>query len=182
MLKNKCYYVHLYTMQTLELRLPVIKQLAAEKLEENMRFRNWLQALNGAELDKIVFVLQEQVTSQIDCLACGNCCKTFMISLSDNEAAKLAAFTKKDIDSFMSEFTDRGSGSRIFNKIPCHFLCADNTCSVYEARPNDCRSFPHLDVPGFQQRLMSVIDNYGVCPIVFNVFEQLKMKYGFYES
>ena len=38
------------------------------------------------------------------------------------------------------------------------------------------RSFPHLDKEEFVTRLWAVVDNYSICPIVFNVYEILKDK------
>ena len=49
-------------------------------------------------------------------------------------------------------------------------------CSIYENRPDVCRSFPHLEQPEFTSQLMGVIDNVAVCPIAFNAFEELKAK------
>jgi hypothetical protein len=45
-----------------------------------------------------------------------------------------------------------------------------------EARPNDCRLFPHLHKKGFVFRLIQVVENCSICPIVFNVFERLKQE------
>jgi Fe-S-cluster containining protein len=60
-----------------------------------------------------------------------------------------------------------------FRSIPCPFL-KDNKCINYEYRPKDCQSYPHLQKEDFVFRLWGVIDNYSICPIVFNVFEILK--------
>ena len=61
----------------------------------------------------------------------------------------------------------------IFNKTPCPFLTG-NDCSVYEHRPQDCRSYPHLHKKEFDTRLIQAVRNCSVCPVVFNVFERLK--------
>ena len=59
------------------------------------------------------------------------------------------------------------------NKIPCHFL-HENKCTVYEARPTECREFPGLHKPGFIKRSFATFMHYGRCPIIFNVIEALK--------
>ena len=41
-------------------------------------------------------------------------------------------------------------------------------------RPKDCVSYPYLLKKDFTSRLMGVIGNCSVCPIVFNVYELLK--------
>ena len=47
----------------------------------------------------------------------------------------------------------------------------------YEVRPEDCRSYPHIWKNGFATRLMGVLNNYSICSIVFNVYEQLKSEF-----
>jgi Fe-S-cluster containining protein len=49
-----------------------------------------------------------------------------------------------------------------------------NQCRVYEHRPKACRSYPHLHKKDFVSRLVGVLWNYSICPMVFNVFERLK--------
>jgi len=46
---------------------------------------------------------------------------------------------------------------------------------VYAARPDECRSYPHLHKKGFTRRLMAAVQNTTVCPISYYVFERLKM-------
>jgi Fe-S-cluster containining protein len=75
---------------------------------------------------------------------------------------------------------DDPSGRFEFNKVPCPFL-ADNQCTNYAYRPENCRSYPHLHKKDFVSRLFGVIDNYEICPIVFHVVEQLKIELGFHD-
>jgi hypothetical protein len=65
-------------------------------------------------------------------------------------------------------------GSYVFRQAPCPFL-HDQRCSIYGDRPDACRSFPHLHKREFRSRLIQVVENCGICPIVYNVFERLKM-------
>ena len=69
-------------------------------------------------------------------------------------------------------------GDITFRATPCPFL-SGNSCSVYEGRPDDCRSYPHLHKKDIVFRLMGVVFNCSVCPIVFNVYEQLKIELWF---
>jgi Fe-S-cluster containining protein len=53
-------------------------------------------------------------------------------------------------------------------------MLLENRCTVYEFRPEDCRSFPHLHKDEFVFRLIQAVQNCSICPIVFHVFERLK--------
>jgi uncharacterized protein len=77
-----------------------------------------------------------------------------------------------------AEFVERfvikdEDGDMVLRDSPCPFQVG-NLCAVYDHRPEDCRSFPHLHKEGFVFRLMPGVQNCSVCPIVFNVFERLK--------
>jgi Fe-S-cluster containining protein len=128
-------------------------------------------------LDSIVHRLFELVSIEIDCTICGNCCKEVSPALDQEDIEILARGLGTSIDQFRQQFlveNDKDfSEGFIFNKKPCPFL-KENLCSHYELRPEDCRSFPHLHKEEFVSRLINVIQNYAVCPIVFNVYERLK--------
>jgi Fe-S-cluster containining protein len=85
----------------------------------------------------------------------------------------------KHLDLSLNEFRSRflmdepeREGS-VFRNQPCPFL-QDNLCTVYDDRPNDCRSYPHLQKRDFVFRMNQAFSNCSICPIVFNVYEQLK--------
>jgi Fe-S-cluster containining protein len=78
-------------------------------------------------------------------------------------------------DEFKNQFltADEESGKHVFKEIPC-LLLKDNKCSIYSHRPKDCRSYQHLHKNDFVTRLWGVVENCSICPIAFNVYEQLK--------
>lgn len=79
-------------------------------------------------------------------------------------------------DEFSARYVRKDEdGDNIFNSLPCPFLEADK-CTRYNSRPADCASFPHLHKEDFVFRLISVVDNCSICPIVLNVYESLKEK------
>ena len=57
----------------------------------------------------------------------------------------------------------------------CIFL-EGNDCSIYEARPDTCRDFPHLirGAGSFESRMWQMVDRATYCPIVYNSLEEFK--------
>lgn len=155
--------------------LSIISANAEKNAAENLRFRELLKRKDAAEIDQLVFKLNEEITPQINCTECGNCCRSLMINVDDADAARLSAHLQLEKENFYNRYVERSSqGSlAVMNTIPCHFL-SENKCTVYEARPNECREFPGLHHPGFTKRLFTIFMHYERCPIIYNVVEKLK--------
>lgn len=150
-----------------------------EKTEENNHFREFLQAQNTEMLDQQVSELNDLIEPMIDCTACGNCCRSLMIVVTDEEADNLSAHLQVSRGDFDGQYLEKGSnGLMILNRMPCHFL-SGNRCTVYENRFAGCREFPALHVPGFGKRLFTIFMHYNRCPIIFNVVEKLKEQLSF---
>jgi Fe-S-cluster containining protein len=166
----------------IETDLKKIKKVVKKKEDENWEFRSFLRGydIEVEELDSIVHRLYEEVNGQIDCTACGNCCREISPVLDDEDIERLSRGLGISSGNFKERFLVKDdndySEGFIFNKRPCPFL-KGNVCSYYELRPEDCRSFPHLHKEEFVFRLIDVVENCAVCPIVFNVYEQLKAKF-----
>jgi Fe-S-cluster containining protein len=154
-----------------------IRILSKEKEEENWRFRSFLKGydISIEELDAIVHELYEKVSSEIECTACANCCEQVTPLLYEEDIKRLARSTGDPVSQFKEKYLVEGEdeGNFEFNMRPCPFL-KNKRCSQYDARPKDCRSFPHLHKPEFVFRLIGVVENCSICPIVFNVYEYLK--------
>jgi uncharacterized protein len=166
-------------LKELTINLDTIKQLAAEREKENDSFRSYLKKQNNTRVDTIVHQLNDNIAPQIDCTACGNCCKSFMINVTPEEAEKLAAHLNTTVTNLKEKYIEESQqGQMIINKIPCHFL-EGTKCSIYQHRFTQCREFPHLHKEGFTSRLFGIMMYYAVCPIIFNVVEELKQQTGF---
>ncbi len=162
----------------IETKLKRIKRLAKKRAEENWEFRSYLKQsdMGTEELDAVVHRILTQVTSKIDCPKCANCCKEMDPVLDEDDIAEFCIGLKIPTSNFREEYLiqdDDDPAKYVFNKQPCPFLSA-KLCSNYEHRPKDCRSYPHLHKSGFISRLWGVVDNYSICPIVFNTYERLK--------
>lgn len=155
-----------------------VKELAAAKEEENWRFRSFLKGTMGViDLDPVVHAHYAAVAAQIDCTSCGNCCRGLIPDLMDSDIERLAAGLKMPVAKLEERrITTSEDGSRTFNELPCPFL-EGKACTVYDHRPHDCRSFPHLDKDSFVFRLTQTVQACAICPIVYNFFEILKEEY-----
>lgn len=154
----------------------VVKRLTEAREDENWRFRSFLKGcdLKIEELDAMVHRLYEEVSGRIDCCACGNCCREVTPVLDEHDVLRPATGLGISKDHFMQRFVIRDKhGDMIFRNTPCPML-SGNLCTVYDHRPEACRSFPYLHKAEFVFRLIGVVQNCSVCPIVFNVFERLK--------
>lgn len=163
---------------TITIDLEYIKEKAIEREKENWTFRTCLKQhdLASHEIDAIVHEIADELSSKIDCTKCANCCKQIRPVLGKDDISKFALGLKMPEREFQKQYLrqdDEVSFKHQFNELPCPFLKNDE-CTNYDYRPKDCRSYPHLHKRGFVSRLWGVIENYGICPIVFNVYEQLK--------
>ena len=141
---------------------------------ENDRFKIFVKERNGEQIDYLVQQLNVAVSTKIDCTACGNCCKSLMVLISDAEADNLSGHLGQTRTNFDAEYLEKGNnGLMIMNRMPCPFL-TEKKCSIYEHRFEGCKEFPALHLPNFKDRLFTTFMHYERCPIIFNVVEQMK--------
>ena len=163
----------------IETDLARIKALSEKRDRENFEFRAFLKSECLPErLDALVQKLYREVSAAIDCTTCANCCREIMPVFSEEDIERFAQGLKASSKELAIEYMMRADeGGFIFRRTPCPFL-SGKTCINYGARPNDCRSYPHLHKENAMDRLMGVVANYSICPIVFNVYEGLKRELG----
>ena len=167
-------------MNQLELNLEKISRLAIRNEDQNYRFRSFLKIQDSEKIDRIVHRLDREIREQIDCTLCGNCCNELTPRLSDAEVDRLARIDSVSREEFIQKFveSDPDEGDNFLKGTPCKYHC-EKKCTIYSNRPEDCRSYPHTHKKDFNTRTMGIIENYGICPIVFNVFERLKIEIRF---
>jgi uncharacterized protein len=95
-----------------------------------------------------------EFTFRFQCKRSGNCCSQpeGRVRVTEDEISAIAALVGLGIDGFRSRFLLPGPGGDSLFKMglgpACIFLEKDKglaTCSIYEARPGHCRSFPFWD-------------------------------------
>ena len=156
-----------------------ISKSADENYEENVSFRAFLKQVDDTFLDEKVHHLNNIISPQIDCTKCGACCRQLMINVTDEEKIAVANHLNISPLQFKEDYLEESmQGKLIINTIPCHFL-SDSKCSIYENRFSECRAFPHLHESNFKGRLFGTLVHYAMCPIIYNVIEQLKIDVAF---
>lgn len=125
-------------------------------------------------MDMIVQAIHSEVTEQIDCLNCANCCRTLGPLITNKDVERIAKTLRmKSVDVIDKYFRIDEDGDMVFQSMPCPFLGADNYCSIYESRPKACREYPHTDRKRFHQIYKLSVKNAYTCPIVYEVLQQL---------
>ncbi len=155
-----------------------VEKLATQKEDENWKFRGYLKGwcdLPSKEIDARFTYYYEMVSKEIDCTKCANCCIKMQPLLSSKDIDAMAAHLGLSYSAFCDSYIieDDEEDGFVFNTIPCPLL-KDNLCTVYSSRPQECRSYPHLDKKDRIFSMTTVFENCSVCPIVYNVYELLK--------
>ncbi|WP_051284534.1 YkgJ family cysteine cluster protein [Desulforegula conservatrix] len=158
----------------IEASLSKIKALSVEKERENWDFRAFLKyEYTSAQLDRVVHKLYQEISTEIDCTKCNNCCRETYPVINQSDVKSAAKRLQMLPSEFIEQYLVSEAEGFKFNQEPCPLLYGGR-CKIYGAHPKDCQSFPHLHKKDIMGRLMAVVENYGVCPIVFNVYEALK--------
>lgn len=94
------------------------------------------------------------------CTGCGNCCKDPLLPLTDQDITRITQRTGTaaqefvrwvdrngiDMDDEPEAFVRLRQGKRVMimrqGRGGCHFLGADDRCTIYGSRPLGCRIFP----------------------------------------
>lgn len=167
-MKNK--FIRINSVEELE-------QTAKLKAVENIFFRKYLRGYSSNIIDEMVHQLDKEITSMIDCTACGNCCKKLEPELSTDEIERLSKLKNESPEQFKQKYTLHDGKTHFLKTKPCMFL-SQCKCSIYSQRPQACAAFPHLDLNEFKYK-STFWSNYSICPIVYNVIESLKEKTAF---
>jgi len=152
------------------------KKYAEKEEENNYRFIRSLKFKNQKKVDSLAENLHKKAFNKIDCLDCGNCCKTSKPLIEEDDIKEISEFLNISRNQVISDYLEKDSdGDWTINILPCPFLNeADNKCKIYSARPKDCREFPHTNKKGFASRSFMHSANTIECPAVYYIVEQMK--------
>ncbi len=148
---------------------------AKAKRKENKRYYKKLNNKKPKGLDELFHNLHEDEFEGIDCLACGNCCKTTSPMFHRKDVDRIAKHLKMTVSNFSEKYLRIDSdGDTVLKSSPCTFLGSDNYCSIYDVRPKACREYPHTNRKDMHQILNTTFQNTLICPAVFGITERLK--------
>lgn len=150
-------------------------QQAKKKQKENVVFFRQLATKPPGKVDEAFQNLHEQVFDEVNCLDCGNCCKSLGPRITDADTRRIAAAMKIKVSELTTKYLRMDEDNDyIFRTMPCPFLDTDNYCRIYENRPRACRDYPHTDRRRMHQIFDITIKNVSTCPAVFEIVERLK--------
>jgi Fe-S-cluster containining protein len=152
-----------------------IKSLAFKNKKENATFFRQVAAKPPGKVDQAFHNLHEEVFAEVNCLECGNCCKSLGPKLNSTDIRRISNVLRIKASEFEEKFLRLDEDEDyIFRSMPCLFLEDDNMCKIYEDRPRACREYPHTDQRKMHKVLGITLNNIPVCPAVYEIVERLK--------
>lgn len=147
---------------------------AKDQRKQYKRFLERLKKQKPAAIDQRFHSEHEAVFEVVDCLECANCCKTTSPIFRPIDIERLSAHLKMKPAAFTEQYLHLDEdGDYVHNGPPCPFLGDDNYCSVYNARPQACREYPHTDRKNMHQILELTLKNTRVCPAVSRIVSKI---------
>lgn len=143
--------------------------------KENETFYRRLKLKTPKNIDQLFHEAHDEAFEKIDCLTCANCCKTTSPIFYQRDIERAAKACKLKPGEFIEKYLKIDEDKDyVLKSSPCHFLDADNYCTIYEDRPNACREYPHTNRKKMQQILDLTYKNTLVCPAVLEITEKIK--------
>ena len=155
---------------------------ARKKENENMKFRAFLKNHADEEtLDKQFSKWHQKLFEGYDCSKCRNCCKMYSGSVPKEDIRKDAEYLQMTEETFIKRYLCLDSITGTFETIhtPCDFLQKNGECLLGDLKPESCVKYPYTDQPERLYSLYSVLEAVEVCPVAYEIYEQLKNEYGF---
>lgn len=148
-----------------------------KKRFENKKFFDNAQRKRPKDIDNLIQDLDQEVFTKIDCLDCGNCCKTTPSMVNNRDVKRISKFLGMSNGDFTERYlTVDEDDDTVYRQTPCVFLDKeDNSCQIYEVRPKACREYPHTDVHKISLEIMK--KNVAICPAVYEITEKMKRHY-----
>ena len=127
-------------------------------------------------LDTIAADIDAKVWKEVDCLSCGNCCRSMTPTFKRSDIIRISEHLGMTPQAFREKWlTLDDEGKDLINKKqPCQFLnLSNNMCSIYAVRPADCAGFPYLRKRKMTEYIHVHQQNVEYCPATFKMVERM---------
>lgn len=126
-------------------------------------------------IDKLTTTVEPLVWAEVDCLSCANCCKRMTPTFTPRDLKRISAHFNQTPEAFKKQWLKKSNNDLVNKTEPCQFLnLADNKCSIYEIRPEDCAGFPHLAKKKWTEYAHVHKQNIDYCPATFKMVEKIR--------
>lgn len=161
-----------------EIDIKAFEKKAAVAATNNKKLIEKLKRNKPRDLDEHMHKFHDEAFEHIDCLTCGNCCKTTSPIFYQKDIERISKSMRMKPGDFIQKYLHIDEDQDyVLNSAPCPFLDGENYCTVYNDRPNACREYPHTDRKKSFQVLDITEKNAQVCPAVYEIVEKLKKVY-----
>lgn len=105
----------------------------------------------------------------------------YSVSIPREDIRKDAEYLRMTEEEFIKRYLDSNSATETYETIhmPCDFLRENRECLLVDCKPYNCVKYSYTDQPERLYNLYSVLEAVEVCPVAFEIYEQLKKEYGF---
>lgn len=102
-------------------------------------------------------------------------------SIPREDIRKDAEYLRMTEEEFIKRYLDSNSATETYETIhmPCDFLRENRECLLVDCKPYNYVKYSYTDQPERLYNLYSVLEAVEVCPVAFEIYEQLKKEYGF---
>lgn len=157
-----------------------LRSFAQKVVRHKKRLRSFLTRLGKnppANIQQLAVKADREVWAETDCLTCGNCCKKMTPTFTVKDIRRISKHFEMTPDAFKEKWLkyDKKDGDWQNQQQPCQFLnLADNKCSIYAIRPEDCAQFPHLTKKPIADYMHVHQQNIAYCPATYKWVEKMQ--------
>lgn len=146
----------------------------SKSLNRQSDYKKFLSQSDNKRYYKKLNTLHEEAFSKISCLDCARCCKNYSPRFKQNDIRRVSKALGMKSNTFIDTYLVLDDeGDYVVTTKPCPFLGVDNTCNIYEYRPNDCARFPYTNEDILFKKKNITLKNSTFCPAVYYVLERL---------
>ncbi len=157
-----------------------LKEYAKAHQAENKAFCFYLKEHAIKEqLDEQFFHYHKEYFEQYDCNQCLNCCKELAPIFEGRELETLAKASGFDVEDILNVCEQVSYDSyQVMDEEQCPFL-TEKGCCIPKKKPECCKDFPYTNQGNRMESLFGMLSLLPICPILYEIYEQLKKDYGF---